>query len=72
MTGIVEQGEGASANADQDGRASHGAASASPPSGDHPSRCDGCGDDTSDTDEATELCEMCFEWAFGSIDGFRE
>jgi hypothetical protein len=30
-----------------------------------PGTCSECGDDCPDVDEATELCEMCFEHIFG-------
>lgn len=30
-----------------------------------PGVCTRCGDDSPNVDEATELCEMCFEHTFG-------
>jgi len=31
-----------------------------------------CHDDFPDLDEATGLCEMCFEQTFGDAEGFRQ
>jgi hypothetical protein len=53
-------------SAETGSHASHGA-----PSGVDPARladeCAICHDDLPDLDEATELCEMCFEQTFGTL-----